>query len=165
MAEPVGSATPGAAPSRRTAPSANVMRARRLLAGGAIGGHSILLSCVAIFGLSGGVAAAISAALAGVLTVAFFTIGQAVQVMVADADPKTVLVAALASYIARVGGLGALLALALANADRLTAMDTTAVAVTTIAVVLGWLAAEIWVFSRLRLPVFDETERGSDTPG
>ena len=28
-------------------------------------------------------------------------------------------------------------------------------AVTAIVVVLGWLAAEIWTFSRLRIPVFD----------
>jgi hypothetical protein len=141
------------------------MRARRLLAGGAVGGHAALVSCVAAFAIAGGVPGAVSAALAGILTVAFFTIGQAVQVLVADADPRTVLFASLVSYIARVGGLGALLALALANADRFKAMNTTAVAVTTIAVVLGWLAAEIWVFSRLRLPVFDETERTSDTTG
>lgn len=146
------------------APSPNVVRARRLLAGGATGGHFVLIACVVIFGLAGGSAGAISAALAGVLTVAFFTIGQAVQVLVADADPRTVLFAALVSYVARVGGLGALLALALANADRLQAMNTTAVAVTTIVVVLGWLGAEIWVFAHLRFPVFDETERPSDTP-
>jgi hypothetical protein len=120
---------------------------------------------VVAFGFAAGVPGAVSAALAGILTVAFFTIGQAVQVLVADSDPRTVLFASLVSYVARAGGLGALLALALANADRLTAMNTTAVAVTTIAVVLGWLAAEIWVFSRLRLPVFDETERTSDTTG
>jgi hypothetical protein len=159
MAEP----RPPAA--RANTPSPNVMRARRLLAGGALGGHAALVSCVVAFAIAGGVPGAVSAALAGILTVAFFTIGQAVQVLVADADPRTVLFASLVSYIARVGGLGALLALALANADRFKAMNTTAVAVTTIAVVLGWLAAEIWVFSRLRLPVFDETERTSDTTG
>ncbi|HEY3337254.1 MAG TPA: hypothetical protein VGK18_02015 [Propionicimonas sp.] len=146
-------------------PSPNMMRARRLLAGGAVGGHAALVSCVVAFGIAGGVPAAVSAALAGVLTIAFFTIGQAVQVLVADADPRTVLFASLVSYIARVGGLGALLAVALANADRFKAMDTTAVAVTTIVVVLCWLAAEIRVFSRLRIPVFDETERPSDTGG
>lgn len=129
-----------------------------------MGGHVALLVAVVAFGLTGGVAGAISAALAGVLTVAFFTIGQAVQILVADADPRTVLFAAMVSYIARVGGLGALLAIALTNADRLKSMDTTAVAATTIVVVLGWLGAEIWVFSRLRLPVFDETERPSNTP-
>ena len=147
------------------APSANALRARRLLAGGAVGGHAVWVSCVVAFGLVGGVAGAVSAALAGVLTIAFYTIGQAVQVLVADADPRTVLFASLVSYVARVGGLGALLAVALANAERFRGMDTTAVAVTTIAVVLGWLAAEIWVFSRLRIPVFDETERPSDTVG
>ena len=140
-----------------------MLRARRLLTGGAAGGHVALLTCVGAFAIAGGVPSAVSAALAGVLTIAFFTIGQAVQVIVADADPRTVLVAALGSYVARVGGLGMLLALALGNADRLSAMDPAAVAVTTIAVVVGWLAAEIWVFSRLRLPVFDETERPSDT--
>jgi len=141
-----------------------VARARRLLTGGAVGGHAALVVAVVAFGLTGGVAGAISAALAGILTVAFFTIGQAVQILVADADPRTVLFASLVSYIARVGGLGALLALALSNAEKLTSMNTTAVAATTIVVVLGWLGAEIWVFSRLRLPVFDETERGSNTP-
>ncbi len=148
---------------RAPAPSANVMRARRLLTAGAAGGHAALLLCVGAFAMTGGLSGGISAALAGILTILFFTIGQAVQVMVADADPRTILVAALASYIGRVVGLGALLALALANADRLTAMNPTAVAVTTIAVVLGWLGVEIWAFSRLRLPVFDETERPSDT--
>ena len=152
-----------AEPRRPAAPSPNVARARRLLAGGALGGHVALLVAVVAFGLAGGVAGAVSAALAGVLTVTFFTIGQAVQVLVADADPRTVLFASMLSYIARVGGLGALLAVALANADRFEAMDTTAVAATTIVVVLGWLAAEIWVFPRLRIPVFDETERPSDT--
>lgn len=148
-----------------TAPSPNVMRARRLLAGGAVGGHAAMISCVVAFGIAGGVASAVSAALAGVLTIAFFTIGQGVQVLVADSDPRTVLFASLVSYVARVGGLGALLAIALGNADRFTAMDTTAVAVTTIAVVLCWVAAVIRVFSRLRIPVFDETERPSDTVG
>jgi len=151
-------------PIRPAGPSPNVARARRLLAGGAIGGHVALLIAVTAFGLAGGVAGAISAALAGILTVAFFTIGQAVQILVADADPRTVLFASLLSYIARVGGLGALLALALSNAEKLKSMNTTAVAATTIVVVLGWLGAEIWVFSRLRLPVFDETERGPNTP-
>ncbi|MGV8910302.1 MAG: hypothetical protein ACOH1Y_15070 [Propionicimonas sp.] len=151
-------------PDRPASPSPNVARAQRLLAGGAVGGHVALVVAVIAFGLTGGVAGAISAALAGILTIAFFTIGQAVQVLVADADPRTVLFASLISYIARVGGLGALLAVALSHADRLTSMNTTAVAATTIVVVLGWLGAEIWVFSRLRLPVFDETERPSNTP-
>ncbi len=38
-------------------------------------------------------------------------------------------------------------------------MDAGSVLVTTIAVVLGWITGEVIVFSRLRIPVFDETER------
>ncbi len=152
-----------AEPAKGRTPSPNVLRARRLLVAGAAGGHIALVICVVVFGLVGGLAGGVSSALAGILTIAFFTIGQAVQVIVADADPRTVLAAALASYIGRVVGLGALLAAALANADRLTAMDPTAVAVTTIAVVLGWLGMEIRAFSRLRMPVFDESEHPSDT--
>lgn len=149
--------------SRTGTPSPNVLRARRLLAGGAAGGHAALLVCVVVFGITGGVPGAVSAALAGVLTIAFFTIGQAVQVLVADADPRRVLLAALLSYAGRIGALGVLLVVALANRERLSGMDPTAVAVSTIAVVVGWLAAEIWVFSRLRIPVFDQTERPSDS--
>ncbi|MGC3993262.1 MAG: hypothetical protein QM779_03900 [Propionicimonas sp.] len=142
-----------------SAPSPNVLRARRLLAGGAIGGHVALAVCVVGFGVSGGTLSAVSAAIAGILTIAFFTIGQAVQVLVADAEPGRVLLAALLSYAGRMGVLGVLLALALANRERLAGMDPVAVVVTTIAVVAGWLAAEIRVFARLRIPVFDETER------
>lgn len=152
MSEPAGG---GAA-------SPNVLRARQLLAGGAVGGHAAMLTCVGIFLVAGGVPGAVSAALAGILTIAFFIIGQAVQVRVADADPRRVLVASLVSYAARIAVLGALLVVALANRERLSAINPTAVAVSTIAVVIGWLAAEILVFSRLRIPVFDETERPPD---
>ncbi|MFT4109331.1 hypothetical protein, partial [Propionicimonas sp.] len=124
--------------------------------------HIAMVVCVVGFGLSGGVLPAVSAAIAGVLTIAFFTIGQAVQVLVADAEPGRVLLAALLSYAGRMGALGVLLALALANRERLAGMDPVAVVVTTIAVVAGWLAAEIRVFARLRIPVFDETERQGD---
>jgi hypothetical protein len=144
-------------------PSPNVLRARRLLAGGAVGGHLSVVVCVIVFGWAGGAAGAVSAALAGILTIVFFTVGQAVQVLVADADPRRVLLAALVSYVARIGALGGLLAVALANRERLAGMDTTAVVVSTVAAVVGWLAGEILVFSRLRIPVFDETERPADT--
>mgnify|MGYP001000902806 CR=1 FL=1 len=77
------------------------------------------------------------------------------------------------AFRSRVWGAGKLLVLvgalvatyvlfaAAANPERLAGMDRTAVAITTIAVVVGWLAAEIRVFSKLRIPVFDPPE---DTP-
>lgn len=142
--------------------SANVARARRLLVGGAIGGHAVLAVAVVVFALTLGLPGAVSAAVAGVLTIAFFTIGQAVQVLVADAPAKQVMFAALASYGGRVTALGLLLMLALNNSDRIALMDPVVAVVTTIAVVIGWLGAEFWVYSRLRILIYDEPENGSN---
>ncbi len=145
-------------------PSPNVERARRLLAGGALGGHLALLIMVAIFAGAGGAAGALSAAVAGILTIAFFTIGQAVQVLAADAPPKKVMIVSLASYGGRVTALGLLLMLALDNAERIALMDPVAVVLTTTVVVFGWLGAEFWVYSRLRIPVYDEPQTPSSNP-
>lgn len=143
--------------------SANVKRARRLLAAGVAGGHAALLLAVVAFAIARGLPAAVSAAVAGVLTIAFFTIGQAVQVLVADAPAKQVMFAALASYAGRVTAMGLLLILALNNAERIGFMDPVAVVVSTIAVVIGWLGAEFWAYSKLRILVYDEPEQPPGT--
>lgn len=150
-------------PAPGAGPSPNVQRARKLLLGGLVGGHLAWLACVAAFGVAGGVRGAASAALGGVVALAFFTIGQAVQIRVADADPRRVLFASLVSYAVRIGALGGLLALAMANRERLSGLDPTAVAIGSIAVVVGWLAGEIRIFVRLRIPVFDETGHPPDS--
>lgn len=142
----------------------NRQRAQRLLVGGVAGGHAVLLLAVIVFWITGGPLTAFSAAIGGVLTIVFFTIGQAVQVMLAEASPKIVMVGALASFLVRAVALGLLLLLAMENADRLTWFAPIAFAISTIAVVVGWLGAEIWVFSRLRIPVFDEPRQGMDNP-
>lgn len=77
------------------------------------------------------------------------------MVWVADADPQVVLLAGLGSYVFRVGLPALALILLARDPSRLAAMDRVAIAVSAIVVVLGWLAAEIWTFSRLRIPVFD----------
>lgn len=139
-------------------PSANVQRAKTLLLGAAVGGHAVAITCVGIFLLARGPAAGAWAAAAAVVTLAFNMIGHGVQVIVADAPPKTVLVAALASYLLRVTVLGLLLQVVVMNADRFVAFDPIALVVTTIAVVFGWLGTEFWVYSRLRIPVYDEPD-------
>jgi hypothetical protein len=138
--------------------SANAQRARRLLAGGAAGGHAAALIAVAAWYLVGGPIAALNAALAAVLVLAFFGLGQAVQVWVADADPQVVMIAALGSYVFRVGLPTLVLILLARDPSRFAGMHRVAIAVTAIVVVVGWLAAEIWTFSRLRIPVFDPPE-------
>lgn len=108
-----------------------------------------------------GPAAGLSALVAALAVLAFMGLGQWVQVRFADAPPQRMMLAWFASYLLRVGVPGVVLFAAAANPERLAGMDRTAVAITTIAVVVGWLAAEIRVFSKLRIPVFDPPE---DTP-
>ena len=139
----------------RRALSATAERARRLLVGGLVGGHVGALGVTAAFWWGAGTEAGVSAAVAAVVTLAFSTIGQAVQVAVADADPRLVMVAALGSYVLRVSVLGLLLVVVLQNAERFAAVDSVAVAGGTIVVVLTWLAGEFRAYSRLRIPVFD----------
>lgn len=138
-------------------PSPSALRARRLLAGGAVGGTVAMLATVLGFWVGRGPAAALSAAFFGLLTLVFFTIGQAVQVLVADASPGVVMFAALASYGIRVTALGLLLMLSLGDAGLFAWLDPAAVVVTTVTVVFGWLGVEVWVFTRLRIPTYDET--------
>ena len=139
----------------RRAVSPATQRAHRLLAGGLIGGHVAAIVSVSAFSIASGRDAGISALLAAVGTLLFYTVGLAIQVATADAAPQTVFVASMVSYFGRVGLFGGVLALAMANADAVAWLDETAVVVTTISVVIGWLAVEVWVHSRLRIPVFD----------
>lgn len=111
--------------------------------------------CVAVFGIVSGPYGALWSVLSGLVTVLFFTIGQGIQVLVADADPKTVFAASMTSYLLRAAALGGLLIWAQAWSGQLVGLNPVAIAVTAIAVVIGWLGAEIFVFTRLRIPSFD----------
>jgi fumarate reductase subunit D len=131
------------------------MRARKLLQAGLVGGHAAGICCVGVFGVGLGLPGGASAAIFAAVTLLFFTIGQAVQIIVADADPRVVLVASVSSYIGRVSVLGLVLLFALNNMDSLTFIRPVAVVVTVFTVVVGWLGAEFWAYSKLRIPVFD----------
>lgn len=144
--------------------SPNQARALALLKAGAIGGHlGALVAAVAFYWLRGP-ASGVWALIAAAVTLAFYIIGQAVQVRVADADPRRVLAASLISYGVRVGALAGLLALAMTQGERLVGLDPAAVVVGTISVVVTWLAAEIVAFSRMRIPVYEPPASKPGTP-
>ncbi len=123
-------------------------------------GHAAALIVVGVLFFVRGPAGALSGAIAALAVLAFFGLGQLVQILVADASPQVVMAAALGSYAFRVG-LPAIALIAIGNnPERLAGMDRVSVAVAAIAVVIAWLAGEIWAFSRLRIPVFDPPESG-----
>ncbi|MEV6414773.1 hypothetical protein [Kribbella sp. NPDC051718] len=70
-------------------------------------------------------------------------------------SPTMQLGVAMASYTGRIAIFGGLLALAI-NSDSLARnVNLTALGITAMVVVMGWMAGEIWSWSRLRVPIYD----------
>jgi hypothetical protein len=137
------------------APSIHVVRARKLLAGGSIGGVGAAVICLIAFGIAYGRTGVISAALAAAMVLFFYGVGQYVMVLFADAGARTLLMVSMISYTARVVALGFVLVLYGKNYEAWPTLTPMVIFVTTIAVVAGWLAVEIYVFSRLRISAYD----------
>jgi hypothetical protein len=143
------------ATTRAEGPSIHVVRARKLLFGGLLGGVGAAVLCLIGFGLGMGTSGLLSAALAAAMVLFFYSVGQLVMVRFADAGARTLLSVAMASYTARVVVLGLLLLLYHKHADSWPALRPMAVFLTTVAVVAGWLLVEVFVFSRLRIGAYD----------
>lgn len=147
---PVG--VPG--PERR-GPSVHVRRARTLLYGGLLGGAAATVLCLILFTLLYGTSGLVSAALAAAMTLFFYLVGQLVMVLFADAGARTLLAVSMTSYTGRVVILGLVLLFYARSSERWPTLQPMAIFFTTIGVVAGWLAVEIYVFSRLRIGIYD----------
>jgi hypothetical protein len=146
----------------RSRPSVHVERARKLLVGGLLGGVAAAVLSMLGFGLGMGVRGLASAALASVMVLFFYTVGQLVMVRFADAGARLLLSVAMASYTGRVVVLGLGLLLYSRHADRFPVIPTV-VFLSTVAVVVGWLVVEVLVFSRLRISAYD-VDDDADAP-
>lgn len=141
-------------PARR-APSIHVARARRLLVGGLVGGLAASVLCLLGFTMAYGTPGLVSAALGAGLVLVFYALGQYVMVLFADAGARTLLLVSLMSYSLRIAMLGLVLLSYSSNRDAWPSLVPNAVFFSTIAAVVGWLVVEVWVFSRLRISVYD----------
>lgn len=70
-------------------------------------------------------------------------------------SPTTQLAVAMASYTGRIAVFGGLLALALNSESLATHVNLTVLGISALVVVMGWMAGEIWAWSRLRIPIYD----------
>jgi ATP synthase protein I len=95
-------------------------------------------------------------ALLGLLMVIVFSgLGLLALHLSRKTSPTAQLGIAMASYAGRIGLFGAMLAVAL-NSDALAeAVNLTALGISALVVVMGWMAGEIWAWSRLRVPIYD----------
>jgi CBS domain containing-hemolysin-like protein len=108
-----------------------------------------------LFAVLDGTRGLASAALASAMVLFFYGVGQLVMVAFADAGARTLLAVSMASYTARVVVLGLVLLLYNKHKEVFPELWPMAIFVTTIAVVAGWIAVEVWVFGRLRIGVYD----------
>jgi hypothetical protein len=136
-------------------PQTNRGRGLWLLGWGGGGALVTWILAMVGFGLAQGPGALAGAAAGGAVTWVFFVLGQLVQVALADAEALIAMMSAMLSYVIRVVGL--VLAAVLLN-RFLPDLDGLAIAVAAIAVAVGWTAAEIWAYTRLRIPVFDSSQ-------
>ncbi|GAA1573491.1 hypothetical protein GCM10009804_32650 [Kribbella hippodromi] len=95
-------------------------------------------------------------ALLGLLMVIIFSgVGLLALHLSRRTSPTTQLAVAMASYTGRIAIFGGLLAIAL-NSDALAQnVNLTALGICAMVVVMGWMAGEIWAWSRLRVPIYD----------
>jgi ATP synthase protein I len=70
-------------------------------------------------------------------------------------SPTMQLAVALASYTGRIAIFGGLLALALSSDSLARHVNLTVLGLVALVVVMGWMAGEIWAWSRLRIPIYD----------
>jgi hypothetical protein len=92
-----------------TGPSIHVVRARKLLFGGLVGGLAATVVSLVLFTVLDGTRGLASAALAAAMVLFFYGVGQLVMVAFADAGARTLLAVSMASYTARVVVLGLVL--------------------------------------------------------
>jgi hypothetical protein len=143
------------APTPAEGPSIHVIRARKLLLGGAVGGLTAAVVSLIGFTIGYGTTGLISAALAAAMVLFFYGVGQYVMVLFADAGARTLLTVSMCSYTARVVTLGLVLVIYNAHREAWRTLQPMAIFVTTIMVVVGWLVVEVFVFSRLRISAYD----------
>jgi len=139
-------------------PSPNRVRATRLFVGGLLGWHGgLALAAIAGILLSGGIGL-LSALIGAALAVLYYAIGQAVQIQYADAPPRTIRAASLASYVVRVSLLGGLLYSSIVWPSVVVAVDARGLFAGIVLGVVGWLTGVVVAFRKLRVPVFDEPD-------
>ena len=139
-------------------PSPNRVRATRLFVGGLLGWHGgLALAAVTGILLSGGIGL-LSALIGAALAVLYYAIGQGVQIQYADAPPRTIRAASLASYVVRVSLLGGLLYASIVWPSIVAAVDVRGLFAGIVLGVVGWLSGVVIAFRKLRVPAFDEPD-------
>jgi ATP synthase protein I len=126
-----------------------------MLRGALVAALVVGVNAAAVATVAAGVKGLWGALLGLLIVVVFSGVGLFALHLSRHASPQAQLGMAMASYTGRVAVFGGLLAVAL-NSESLAAnVNLTALGISAMVVVMGWMAGEIWAWSRLRVPIYD----------
>lgn len=113
---------------------------------------------VAVFWIVRGARGGLSALLGVCIAATFFAVGLYVMSRLTNADPRSVLVAAIAVYLGQIIFLGVVLV----SFSGASWLDGKAFGLSVLAVALTWQLAQLVAFLKIRKPVYDD--RGAGVP-
>src|SRR5580765_1650682 len=93
----------------QSGPSVHVVRARKLLIGGLVGGLAATVGCGVLFTILHGTRGLITVAISAAIVLFFYGAGQLIMVAFANAGARTLMLVSLMSYSTRVLVLGLVL--------------------------------------------------------
>lgn len=147
------------APGRDTAGQPTRHPALVMLRGASLAAFVVGVNAAAIAAIAAGAPGLWGALLGLLMVVVFSGLGLLALHLSRHTSPTAQLAIALGSYTGRIAVFGLLLALALGSDSLARAVDLTALGITALVVVMGWMAGEIWAWSRLRIPIYDLDDR------
>ncbi|GAA0601499.1 hypothetical protein HPO96_27465 [Kribbella sandramycini] len=121
-----------------------------LIAAVVVGVNAIAISAIAV-----GTPGLLGALLGLLMVIVFSGAGLFAMHLSRKADPTMQLAVAMASYTGRIAIFGGLLALALSSDSLERHVNLTVLGIVALVVIMGWMAGEIWSWSRLRVPIYD----------
>jgi ATP synthase protein I len=139
----------------KTAGQATRHPALAMLRGALVAALVVGVNATAISAVAAGLPGLWGALLGVLMVVVFSGAGLFALHLSRRASPTMQLAIAMTSYTGRIAIFGGLLALALSSDSLAAHVNLTVLGVVAVAVVMGWLAGEIWSWSRLRVPIYD----------
>jgi len=126
-----------------------------MLRGALIAALVVGVNAAAVSTVAAGLAGLWGALLGLLMVVVFSGAGLLALHLSRRTSPTMQLAVAMASYTGRIAIFGALLAIALSSDSLAKHVNLTVLGLCALVVVMGWMAGEIWAWSRLRVPIYD----------
>ncbi|TDO52422.1 ATP synthase protein I [Kribbella sp. VKM Ac-2527] len=140
---------------QKTAGQATRHPALAMLRGALVAAVVVGVNTAAVAAVAAGLKGLLGALLGLLMVIVFSGAGLVALHLSRRATPTAQLGIAMASYTGRIAIFGGLLALALNSESLARNVNLTALGISALVVVMGWMAGEIWAWSRLRVPIYD----------